>query len=464
MQKALSFLLLFFFQIALGQNVDLSGDALFFKNEPIQIFRIENELTKQKTLVAEQFILADGSYHFEFHLDQAEELIIKIEMREIRVSIHPNSSLQINFFPIKYASNQRNPLKYEIKYTFVPIHTAVDSVYQKIEIDFAKLQLTNHPKQDLKSKYDSFFARTDSMYLDYINNDSLFNRYYTYLKAEAYLQTDVPKQQLIQEYILTKPILYGDQSYLRFFKFLMNSRLNNLIAKNESEFKQVKEDYQIYNSFMKFSLKDKLLQNNEITSLAILLYINSSSSDNNLTKEQKASILNQISNFSEYPQQKQAALFLQSRTKYLKKNAKAPLFELLDKNANEITLESFKGNPVYLGFIHSQSGVCQRDLKVIETLKKKYKKVTFLMIIADRDSVHLDNLPQESQNLRYLFLNYEYSVLEKYQIWSYPVYFLLDAQGYFIQAPAKSPSEMFDFFALEYAKKSKRKSYEIISD
>lgn len=464
MQKALGFLLLFLVQIALGQNVDLSGEALFFKNEPIQIFKIENALTKQKTLIAEEYILADGSYQFKFNLDHAEELIIKIEMREIRIKIHPNSSLKINFFPIKYADNQRNPLKYEVLYHSVPPNTAVDSIYQRIEIDFANLQLNNTPKGNLNSKYDSFFSKSDSTYNNYIINDSLFNNYYTYLKAEAYLQTDVSKQKLINHYILAKPVLYGDPSYLRFFKFLMNTRLNNLIAKNGQAFQKVKDDYQIYNSFMDFAKTDVLLQNEEIRSLAILLYINGASSNHNLTKEQKASILNQISNFCAYPLQKEAALFLQSHKKYLKPNAEAPHFKLLDKNGNEFSLESFKGHPVYLGFIHSQSGVCQRDLKVIETLKKKYKKVKFLMVITDRDSIHLVNLPPESQNLKYLFLNNEYEVLEKYQIWSYPVYFLLNAQGYFIQAPAKSPSEMFEFFAHEFVKKSKRKSYEIISN
>jgi hypothetical protein len=76
----------------------------------------------------------------------------------------------------------------------------------------------------------------------------------------------------------------------------------------------------------------------------------------------------------------------------------------------------------------------------------------------------MSQLPDEASNINYVFLDRKYSILETYEIWSYPVYFLLDKHGYFIASPAKRPEEMFAVFEKMFAKKSRRKRYEIIAD
>ena len=76
----------------------------------------------------------------------------------------------------------------------------------------------------------------------------------------------------------------------------------------------------------------------------------------------------------------------------------------------------------------------------------------------------MNQLPPESGSIKYLFLNKDYSVLEKYQVHNFPLYYLLDKHGYFIQSPAKSPENIIDDFQVLFAPKNGRKSYEIIKD
>ena len=86
------------------------------------------------------------------------------------------------------------------------------------------------------------------------------------------------------------------------------------------------------------------------------------------------------------------------------------------------------------------------------------------MILTDRDSINFSVLPKESSNFTYLFLNNDYNILEKYEVWNYPIYYLIDSHGYFIQSPGKHPIDMFETFAELFAKKTKKKSYEIIKE
>jgi hypothetical protein len=67
-------------------------------------------------------------------------------------------------------------------------------------------------------------------------------------------------------------------------------------------------------------------------------------------------------------------------------------------------------------------------------------------------------------NIHFVYLNKNYSVLEEYEIWSVPVYFLLDKHGYFLQSPSQRPGEMYPIFEQLFDKKRNGKGYEIILD
>ena len=462
MRKLICFLIIILPIVSNSQVVEITGNASFFKNEPIQVFKYANLLSERKQLLIKSVIPENGNYHLIFDLDTPQEIIIKIEMRELQLHVHPNSRIQIDFKQITNASNQRNPFQFSIQYPYLPKDIAPDSVYHILQSDFANKQLEVQIDTDLATFYEEFFHETDSIYKNYITNDILFSTYYTYFKADAYLQTNIPHSLLISQFIINKPIVYSSREYLKFFKFVMGGRLNSYISKNPKVIEEISKEYKIYNELIRVTSNDSLLGNEETRSLALLMYIKSNSSNTFFDAKTKASIISQYRNFCSFIIQSDEARAFQVSREPFKINQEAPIFKLENKTGSSISLQSFRGKPTYLGFIHSKSSTCQKDLMALEALRKKYRKIQFLLVVCDRDSVLTNQIPKESSNLKFLYLNKTYSVLEQYQIWNFPVYYLLDKHGYFLQSPAAKPMEMFETFSIMSTPKSKRKKYEII--
>tara|TARA_R110002050_G_scaffold200591_1_gene335503 strand:+ start:48675 stop:50069 length:1395 start_codon:yes stop_codon:yes gene_type:complete len=462
MRKLVSFLLILAPYLAFSGTISVQGNASFFKNEMLQVFKYDNLLANQNQLIASTKIPENGAYSITFEIDHPQFILIKIEMRELAIPVHPGAKLNLNFLPFKNASNQRIPLKYTVTYSEIPSNIAPDSVYRDLKISFAFIQNEVSMDTKLTDFYQSFFNHTDSLYSTYLISDKLFSDYYRYFKANAMLQTEYPKTKLIQNELLNQPIGYENKEYLNFFKACMNPRIHHLISKYTKEFERSVEEYQVYHSLLNFLQLDTNLGSTEMRSLALFIYTKGTSSQKYLSSNLKAAIINQMGNFCSFKTQKLAALHYQSLSNRLQKNMEAPIFELQNANNETVSLQDFRGKPVYLGFIHSKSTTCEKDLLIIDKLRKKYRKVKFVMVVSDRDSVVFSQLPNEASNLKFLYLNKNYSVLEKYQIWSYPIYYLIDKHGYFIQTPAKMPNDIFETFAAMFAPKSTRKRYEII--
>ena len=437
---------------------------MFYLGEKIEVFQYKNRITNEKEFISFSKINADGSYNLEFELNAPRVIGIKIEMREIQFHVHPNSTLVLDFFPIKNADNQRLAMIYELSYSTIPSGMAPDSVYESLQNEFAELQSEIRIKSVVDEFYIPFFETADSTYKSYIENDPQFAAFYTYFKANSLMLTSLSRTKLIQEFLINKPIQYHSKEYLKFINAALIPRINQLFIRNRKDFDVAINEYKIYDSLLKLMAKDSLLKSEELRSLALLAYVKSKTSNPMLTKELKNGIIGQMANFCQYPVQKEAAQYFRKKKKKLQVNTEAPIFELEDQYGQKLSLQKFRGKPVYLGFINSNSRTCNTDLMVIEQLRKKYKKAEFLMVLTDRDSVDMSKLPDEASNFNYVYLNKDYSILETYEIWSYPIYFLLDKHGYFIESPAKRPEEMYATFEKMFERKSRRKRYEIIKD
>lgn len=457
MRRVILSILLLFPIFITANPVEISGTASFFSGEQISISRYKNQLTKEKILVQSQIIKANGGFNLRFDIQQSEVIILKIEMREIQFHVHKGMKIKLYFLPFNDADNQRINMPYQIQYDYIGKNMAPDSIYRNVQDDFAQEQLKINRDLKMEDLYNSFFSHTDSIYHNYITNDSLFSQFYTYFKARAYLQTDIPKSSLIKQHIIPKSISYQSPEYLYFFNSVMTPQVDHVLMKHQNELNKAKNEYHIYTELTKIIGKDSLLRNEQIRDLALLLYIKNKASTHFFDAETKSALIGQLANFSPYPIHQEAARFFQEKTNTLEVGAEAPNFILNDIKGNEISLISFRGKPMYLGFIHTHSKTCQNNLMVLEKLHKKYRKMQFVLIVVDRDSSKLEKLIPQSSNLTFLYLNKDYSVLEQYQIWNFPVYYLLDKHGYFMQSPANFPDKMFPTFEKMFARKSRYK-------
>jgi thiol-disulfide isomerase/thioredoxin len=126
------------------------------------------------------------------------------------------------------------------------------------------------------------------------------------------------------------------------------------------------------------------------------------------------------------------------------KNQMAPAFELKNEDGMLVKLSDFKGKPIYLNFWADWSVPSLRQMSVMQKLHEKYgEDIHFISINLDEDSKKMNEFIQ-LKNLKWTFLHYgnDYEVREKYDVRTVPTYFLIDAEGKFIQTNAQGPTEV----------------------
>ncbi len=462
MRKLIGFLFVLLPYFSISQNVEISGNALFFAEEGIEVLSYSNRISHTLNTLTQTSISENGDYKLLFELDAPQEVLIRIEMRDFPVIIYPNTHLEINFLPLSNGDNQQVPFRTGVKYLKKPVNTATLFDYQNLQLDFAEYQSHIELGMDISIFYTQFFDSIKLKYDTIILADHQFSNHLNYFKANSLLQSEISKTKLFNTFINHQPILYDDPDFLRLFSTLTGMRIFNHFKKNKLQVEQSIKEYKVYEELMEVLATDTLFLDHETRSLALLLYSIRPRNFPEIPNDIWSGVINQMSNFCMYPEQKLAAFEIQKNRNTLLKGSEAPEIELTNSKGERVYLSSFRGRHTYLGFINSKSRTCVNDLQVIQKIKPKYRRVNYVFVICDRDSLEMVNLPKESSNLKYLFINKSYAALKEYKIWNFPVYYFLDKHGYFLQSPAQRPSEIIGDFQLIFAKKPTRKRYEII--
>ena len=150
-----------------------------------------------------------------------------------------------------------------------------------------------------------------------------------------------------------------------------------------------------------------------------------------------------------------ATNFLTKATK-LRENYPAPDFELLSKKHKIKTLKDFSDDFVYLNFFNPQSYGCMQQ---IELLKKYYQSnIKNLKIVTIFVGNNIDEMNDFLKNHRdykwtFLFAKYNSDVIKKYNVASFPAYYLIYPDGKLVSAETPAPTENFEAFYNQSYKK-----------
>lgn len=438
---------------------EVFGIAKDYPNQFLVIKTLKNAFTNQWTPI--DSVEIDSLGHYKCNIPNDIALIqFQIELKTMQFNAAPNSVIELNFDHVKGNENQSFPLKWRIIYHKHSKHYASDTTFWQVEQVIAKLQLSTNPRANNQKL---FIESLDSLKLIYdsvLFTDHYFNTWLTYQYAQSMELNGVSNQKLIARFVNKQPINYQHPSYSSFTSHILASYVHSLLSKNKAGLNQAKKEYKITQALLKLIEQDQLIETTEKQELALICYLTSTTALNLLSKEEVNAAITQFEIYVSWPELKEIAINYNLRQQLLKPMTEAPEICLITNEYEEECLTNFRRSLVYLGFIHTQRKSCQKDLLVIETYAKKFRKIKFVLIITDKGEISKSlNLPTAS-NIEYLYLNQDYDVLEKYQVKSYPLYFLIDKYGYFIASPAQRPSEMGAIFTRLTAKKRSGKSYE----
>lgn len=148
---------------------------------------------------------------------------------------------------------------------------------------------------------------------------------------------------------------------------------------------------------------------------------------------------------------KSLARGLHKKVNWLRIGSQAPDFNLYRINGNEKSLKDYKGQFIYLNFMHTDNHACMKDLQLLDVISKKMKReVRIVTIIMDDNPDKAKRIIKENK-YKWEFLHYlaQADIALDYNIKALPTYFLIDPDGILRLSPAPSPEENFAPLFLE---------------
>ena len=438
----------------------IKGNAKLFTGNEISFSTLKDYISKEKLALGYSNIDKNGNYSFEFETDQIRKINLKIEDKTTWFFAEPGKVYNLN---LSYDADLNKGRVYDKQLSLIfnfPLPNELNQLIMKFNANFDQFIDENtllFKKRDrtVESKLKSFKIKILKEFETY--NSAFVNDYITYSIATTFNSLDVgytakanknsnnTRANIYLEFLNQKPILYYNPEYINFFKEFFSGELKTLSLQMDGlDISKSINDKASFDALSKALSKYPFLTNEEFRNLFILNGLQGISSDKYFTKSNIVSILKQLATTSKVKEQREIANNIIEKITKVKfgEGSEAPEFSLLNINGETIELSKFKGKPVYLTFWTNWSIPAKKEMKILESIYKKYKnKVHFISICADNDIKKLENYLKKNPEQKWTFLHYgkDKKILDKYNIVTYPTYVLLDKNLIVYKFPAGRP-------------------------
>lgn len=444
-----------------ASNTVIKGNSKLFKGNEISFYTYSDYISHQKIKLGYANIDQNGVFSFEFEISEIKKIFLKIEDKTTWFFAQPGKVYNLN---LSYNEDFNKGRIYDRELSLFfnfPVPTELNQQVKKFNQQFDNFIADNEillKKRDrsVEPKLAAFkikmlkeaetansdFVKTFVKYSIASTENSLDVSYKKNTAGKNSLNT---KANLYLEYLDNKPVVYNNPEYMSFFKSFFKGELKKLTLNLEgTAINAAINDKNSYAALSTALGKYPFLQNDEFKNLFILNGLLEISKDPYFTQNNILSILKDIQSNSKYPEQKVIAnnIITKITTKKFGAGSIAPNFSLKDKNNEVVELQSFKGKPIYINFWTTWSIPSQKEMKILETLYKKYKnKVEFISICADNDYKKMTNFLQKNPTYNWTFLHIgnDKRILEEYNVVTYPTYILIDDNLKILKAPAPRP-------------------------
>ena len=442
-----------------ASNTVIKGKSTFKGNELV-LYTYSDYISTKKMQIGFTTIKQNGTYNFEFDVKEIKRVFLKIEDKTTSFYVKPGEVYNINLSYNKDLNQGRVydkqlslifnfPVPTELNQQIGKFNQKFDRFLEENRVLFEKRNHSIEPK--LKSfrlkmlkeseKSDSKFVKDFIKYSIASTQNSLD---VSYKKADAINSQNV-KANLYLEYLDNKPILYHNPEYIGFFKAFFKGEFKKLSLKVKGfDISKAINDQSSYLGLSKALGRYPFLVDDEFKNLFMLNGLLEISKGKYFKKENIIKILNEIKSNSKYPQHRVIASNIIDRitTKKFGIGSDAPNFKLKNKDKELISLNNFKGKPIYINFWTNWSIPSQKEMKIMQVLHKKYKnKIHFISICADNDFSKMSLFLADNSDYKWTFLHggNDKDVLSKYRVSTFPIYVLIDEDLKIIKYPAGRP-------------------------
>lgn len=415
-------------------------------------------VTKDFKIISSTIIDDKGKFNFNIDLKKTKQTIIQIDYLIGIIYLDPNQEYSVYFPPISedgtYKLTRNNV---NLVFKTIPDND-INGYIMEFDRNYDQFLLDNRYKVGTKlfhSKLDTFRrAMLDTFGL--VKND-FFEKYVTYSIADMELVAPssyqkINKISVYNKYIINRKIDYQHPVQMKFLMNFYEKALKNQMGKTGIAINTSLTTYPSYVSMDTMLNKDYFFKMQSIRELVVAENLYTLFYDMQYDPNAMIDVLQELKSVTTTPELNTLITNVTNKLIRLQPGTQAFPFELIDKNGERVTLESFKGKYVYINFWAVWNKDSQAEMELFQTMKEEYGDIVeFVSINIDSKVSKFNNFVASHPDYDWTMLYYggDANLLDNYEVFNAPHYLLIDAEGKIVSAPANGPAPNGDYISID---------------
>lgn len=436
--------------LLLAGPAKIEGKAPAYLNRKIIAYSIQDYISMKPTKLAESKVDDQGKFLLVLPTNTIQEIILKIDGVRAIMYIQPDANYQLTFpaftnKEVKSLWNNEVEVEFDTLETY-DINNLVLDFESRID-DFMAYYFVIIGSQAYQDEIDTLKQYLSKVYQPVQNTWFKKYIYYTVASMEQIggLQVDMTKlkMKLFTSYILQQDIEYTNPKFMAFFNQFYTDVFK---LANDQDERRLSDAINYKKSLKKLNdvlSRDEFLKDERIRELVIIKALGEEYFSYNYYQDNIIVILDSIRIFSKFQEHQKIAANLIDHLTRLGVGYPAPDFRLFSIKQEEIKLSQFKGKYIYLHFWATWNSDGLSEMKIMTELNKKYgKDILFISVNMDENPENWRKFLKIHPEMNWVQLYYgeQPQLFEEYRLQTLSQYFLIGADGNFIQSPAYKPT------------------------
>jgi peroxiredoxin len=431
--------------------VVLKGNIKEVKNEEITFFTYDDHVTYTEKKLCSTPVDENGNFSCAFEINKTTYVFLHLGIYEAYLFVEPGKTYDLLFPEIeqKKLIDELNPyFKPRLYHLGIENTNEKELNYQLAYFDELYTQMINKNAYQIYSKsknlnVDQELNKLDSVFSGF--NHPFFRDFIKYRYASfRHLSYQEKMKSISNTYYLNQEILYHNPAYMElfnqvydeYFQYFGRTSYGNQIYQDINENKSI--------TSLKNTLgRDSVLTNDTLKELVILKCLHDEFYNDEFSRSAMLIILDSLSMQTPIKEHQKIAKNIRTKVTRLMVGFKPPAFNLLNKDSIMVSLDSFTGQYVYLGFCTTISYACIQEFDKLQRLHELHKEHYQIVVISMDESLEHMKRFVEKKGYDYLFLHYgnQPEVFKEYDIRAFPTYYFIDKKGRLSMSPAPAPDE-----------------------
>lgn len=445
-QLAFFFVLFCFASFSQGTGrVIIKGYAPNFIGKEVKALIVQDYMSELEEQIDFATVKEDSTFRLSFPLEETQKLILRIQNNVGFLYAEPGREYELFF-------SEKDPFSPKLK-----SGNKVELAFRGLSEDDINYKILSYNRWEdeymssfyhLKDYDPILFAQkldTFKIYVEraYVNDSSIFFQTFVRFRIaaldEIVFAGSRNKYEKYDFYIRPTPVFYKNDAYMayikRYYKNLiprLSKETNNAVYLGvlKASPTAVMKAYGTEYSTQNLRLREMVM----IQSLCEQFYTDDFPQTNILT------ILDSLSNRALFKEHRAMASNMKARLLEMVPGAKMPHYILHTGGDSIVSDMSLRGKHIYFHFYDPSSLNCQKELPLLDSLHAKYGTTTqFITIYLQTEK---DTIGPKNWKWPVYSTNHNPDLIKLFKVRNYPEYFLIDAQGYVVAAPALGPSTL----------------------